>query len=217
MDVAGLIGLLKDSPPAKALTHGLRTGLKDMLAYGISGSARALYAASLVDSGYQVLIVTANSEEAKKINADLEAVFLPGRTAYFPAREIMPYEVYAHSNELQNQRLAVLKRLAIGELDCVVTPVGALSASIVPADILSKAMLHFENEHSLDLNSLSEQLVSRGFERVDRVENAAQFSIRGGIVDIYPVDEKPVRIELLGKRLILLDILILQLNGRRKG
>ncbi len=196
--ISGLVNLFKESQPVITLNLGLRSGKKYQLGYGISGSARALFAASLQEAGYQVLVVTANSEEAKKIYSDLENIGLPGKAAYFPAREIIPYEVYAHSNELQNQRLAVMKGLALGEIGCVVAPVSALSVSLVPFKIFSQSLKVLKQGGQLEPGHMAEWLVSRGFERVDRVENAGQFSVRGGITDIYPVAGEPVRLEFFG-------------------
>ncbi|MBO8170057.1 MAG: transcription-repair coupling factor [Thermoanaerobacteraceae bacterium] len=196
----GLIDFFTNTEASKKLISGLQRGEKDQLGYGISGSGKALFAASLIEQGYRVLVVTANGEEAKKIYSDLETLLTETRVGYFPAREIMPYEVYAHSNELQNQRLGVMKRLVLGELACVVAPVGALLVSLVPHEVFAQSLLTLQQGDTLELDQVTEWLVEQGYERVDRVENAGQFSVRGGILDVYPVDEQqPVRVEFWGE------------------
>ena len=197
----GLTKIFSESEPTQLLLNGLEQGKNIQLGYGMGGSSKVLMAASLLEKGYKLILVTANGEEAKKVYSDLE-VLLPGlNVGYFPAREIMPYEVYAHSNELQNQRLAIMKELVSEQLQCVVAPISSLLVSLVPKQVFQQAIKTIEQHDRLELDELVNWLVDQGYERVDKVENVAQFCVRGGIVDIYPVAEQPVRVEFFGEEI----------------
>ena len=70
---------------------------------------------------------------------------------------------------------------------------------LVPLEEIKKQILYFRNDSELDVNQLRAQLVSMGYELVGQVEMPGQFSVRGGIIDIYCLtEENPWRIELWG-------------------
>ena len=70
---------------------------------------------------------------------------------------------------------------------------------LVPLEKIEKQLIHFRNDSTLDMDKLTAALVHMGYERVGQVEMPGQFSIRGGIIDIYSLtEENPWRIELWG-------------------
>ena len=68
---------------------------------------------------------------------------------------------------------------------------------LMPLEKIKSSLLHFKSDSVIDLDQLKADLVDLGYERVGQVELPGQFSVRGGIIDIYPLtEENPWRIEL---------------------
>lgn len=81
----------------------------------------------------------------------------------------------------------------------VVTSIDGCMDYLQPLDKIEKQLIHFRNDSTLDMDKLKDALVHMGYERVGQVEMPGQFSVRGGIVDIYSLtEENPWRIELWG-------------------
>ena len=100
--------------------------------------------------------------------------------------------------EIQRQRLQVLASLAQGKTTVVVCPIEALAKNLLPPDLFKKAIRNIHVGQVVDLSEFMEYLVQYGYERVEQVEGPGQFSIRGGIIDIYSVlYEHPLRLEFL--------------------
>lgn len=81
----------------------------------------------------------------------------------------------------------------------VVTSIDGCMDYLAPLEKIEKQLIHFRNDSTLDMDKLTAALVHMGYERVGQVEMPGQFSIRGGIIDIYSLtEENPWRIELWG-------------------
>lgn len=199
--VKGLLFPLEESGEMKALKQGVVRG-QQQLVYGVAGSQiNYLIAGLQADRTCPLLIITASALQARRTIADLETL-LPGREVlYFPAAEILPYEVFAQSKEITAQRLRVLAALA-GDVvpaeaaPVVVAPVDALSRLLLPAAEFKARCLNIRVGGVLEPGKLAAELSELGYERVDQAEAWGQFSIRGGIVDVFPLDcEDGIRLE----------------------
>lgn len=144
----------------------------------------------------KILYITYNEIQARRAFEDF-SLFLGEDVLYFPSKEIMLYNVEARSNDFVYQRVKSLLKCVQGAYKCIVMPVEALVQLISPADLFTSGIFTFETGKQVDLESLISKLVLYGYERVDIVEGKAQFAIRGGIIDIFAVNnEQPLRIEL---------------------
>ena len=121
------------------------------------------------------------------------------RAAYFPSREYC-FSNIASSHDYEGERLNVLSSLtgivpddARAEVICTT----ALQVTLSPEELRETCSTGSYDE-PLDTSSLAEKLTDAGYTRVELVESAGQFAIRGGIVDICPPSSSPVRIELFG-------------------
>ncbi len=124
------------------------------------------------------------------------------RAAYFPSREYC-FSNIASSHDYEGERLNVLSSLtgivpddARAEVICT-TAEAALQVTLSPEELREKC-IKVSYDEPLDTSSLAEKLTDAGYTRVELVESAGQFAIRGGIVDICPPSSSPVRIELFG-------------------
>ncbi|MHB8945303.1 MAG: transcription-repair coupling factor [Bacillota bacterium] len=189
----------------KRVTDALRAGAHEQLVYGLTGSSKAYFLADLArEAGRALLVITGHLSAAGRIRDDLRTL-LPGREIdVFPAIEILPYQVVAHSPELFADRLRVLHRLSSaargGSEDgapLVIAPVGAILPRLMPRSRFTALGLDLRWGERLDLDRLAEKLAGMAYERVDMVEGKGQFSIRGGIVDLFsPTADQPWRVEL---------------------
>lgn len=166
--------------------------------YGVSDSQKALLVSGVFRKTHKPLIViTHDSLEAKKIHDDLCFFLSPDKVMLFPEFEVIPYNVAAHSMELTAKRLACIEKIILGEDVIIVAPIKALLTKMIPPEVFKSYIIDITVGNRIDLNEFINKIVVMGFERVDMIEGKGQFSIRGGIIDIFPLTaESPYRIEL---------------------
>lgn len=141
------------------------------------------------------LVVTYDDTRAREIYEDFRN-FEPGVSLY-PARDLLFFNADIHGNLLTKQRMAVFRRLMEEKSGVVVTTFDGLMDHLLPLAFLQKQILEVGSGQTLDIAEWKEKLVELGYERVAQVDGMGQFSIRGGIIDVFPLTEElPVRIEL---------------------
>jgi transcription-repair coupling factor (superfamily II helicase) len=142
------------------------------------------------------LFVTYNEMQARRAFEDF-SLFLGDDVLYFPPKETMLYNVEARSNDLIYQRVRTLLRCIQGDYKILVLPAEALIQMISPMEIFRNGIIEFRTGMQINLEELTSKLVLYGYERVEMVEGKAQFAIRGGIIDVFAINnEQPLRIEL---------------------
>jgi len=144
------------------------------------------------------VIITSTEKRAKEIVDDLK--FFEGDCVYFyPAKDLIFYSADVHSNDITRARMTVIERLLKREPVTLVMSIEALVDPLIPIEFVRENYLEYKPGMSIDLKNLMKQLVYMGYERVDLAESRGQFAVRGGLIDIYPVDKTEiVRIELWG-------------------
>ena len=143
------------------------------------------------------LILSEDERSAKQIYEDYR--FYDRDVLYYPARDLLFFQADIHGNLIIRQRMQVIKALLTREEVTVVTSVDGCMDFLGSLENIKNQLIHFRNDSALDLDKLKDSLVQMGYERVGQVEMPGQFSIRGGIVDIYALtEENPWRIELWG-------------------
>lgn len=188
---------LKNLPSYEQLISEISKGSSPIALHGLSEENIAHISYALNQHlERQVFIITYDELRAKKISEDLD-FFSKGNSELFPSKEVVFYDVDAYSHETSNHRVRVMDRLAQGENIVVVSSVHAIMNRIISKDVLKKYTIDINQGQIIDLNQLSKIFVIQGYERVDMVEGVGQFSIRGGIIDLFPVNsQNPFRIEL---------------------
>lgn len=145
------------------------------------------------------LFIASDKEEAAYLLNTLENLFDKKPIRFFPDsfRRPMYFEVLHSTNSLQRTETVnkIASSKAAGEI--LVTYPEALFEKVVAPEVLFKEKIDIEVDSEMDVDFIIEVLVEYGFERVDFVYEPGQFSIRGGIVDIFSYgNEYPYRIEL---------------------
>ncbi len=165
------------------------------LATGVADAAKAHLAACLREETKRPLLFLTYSElRAKEILEDLH--FLTGDATYYPAKDILFYSADVHSMETNRRRFLILERLLAGEAPVIVASMEALLDKYPPKEIFSAFRLTLRTGETVVLAALLKRLVDMGYERTEPVESPGQFSLRGGILDIWSLTaEDAVRVE----------------------
>jgi len=166
---------------------------------GLHGSSDAVVLAALSKNLTHRLFVVLNDDvaSAERWLADLTTLVEPETVAFYPPRESFG-EAEAHA-EVAGERVETLERIGRGDLRIVVTTSRALLERTQLPRALASARLELHKGDTRRLEDLASHLEKIGFERVPMVEDVAQFSVRGGIFDIYSFGmAEPVRLEFWG-------------------
>lgn len=141
----------------------------------------------------KTLVITYSDQEAKQLLFDLE--FYTKNVHLFPAKEYMFFEIDAYNRHSENLRLeALINMEEMGGI--TVTSLEALLQYTISPKALKENILHIELGDTFDPEELSEKLVKMGYVREEEVSGKGQFSLRGGILDVFsPQEENPIRIE----------------------
>lgn len=168
---------------------------------GFVGSALSFSIASVSQQmGGVHLVICEDRDAAAYMQNDLDAI-LNGRTSvhYYPYSFKAPYEVEATENANIAMRAEVLNALENKDRLVIVTPAIALAEHVVSRKEFNTHAVTLKIGQKHDLDIINDHLVELEFEKVDYVYEPGQFSIRGGIVDIFSfVNENPYRVELFG-------------------
>ncbi|MGE5561126.1 MAG: transcription-repair coupling factor [Chloroflexota bacterium] len=196
----GLLSLWLEAQEFGAVAANLRSGMREQLVYGLSGSETTYYMAALQQlTNRPLLVLTPSLSQAERTAEDLRSWLGSDNVHVFPPLEVMPYEVIAASPELAAQRLAALVALTNSPRPIVVAPVGAALRQLVPPEEFWLPTFTLKYGQRVELEDVIARLAVMGYDRVDMVEGRGQFSIRGGILDVFPLGGvQPFRIEFFG-------------------
>ncbi len=168
---------------------------------GLNGSSLSFLLQSLyLQSGKSIVLIASDKEKAAYLLNDLESLLPKEKVVFFPESYKIPYHIEKTSNANIQERAEVLNLLSKEHFKgLVVTYPQALSEKVSLKKQLHKNTLQIRKGEKLSLEFISEFLMTCNFEHVDFVYEPGQFSIRGGIIDVYSfANEQPYRIELFG-------------------
>ena len=141
------------------------------------------------------LVVTYEETRAREIYDDFRC--FGDRVWLYPAKDLLFYSADIHGNLMTRQRIQVFRHLVEDDGGVVITTVDGLMDHLLPLSVLTDHVLFAEQGQTLDVEEWKKKLVELGYERMAQVDGMGQFSIRGGIIDIFPLTEElPFRIEL---------------------
>lgn len=148
------------------------------------------------DFPYRV-VATYSDKRARELYEDFS--FYTKDVLYFPAKDFIFFQADIHSNKVTRERIAVYRRILEAEPVTIITTFDAFMAPCMPLGVMEKNVIMLDGDSVVDEKALAAKLVRMGYERVPQVEAGGQFSIRGGIIDVFDLtEENPYRIELWG-------------------
>ena len=178
----------------KQLKKALEEGKTPVLAVGLAAIHKANLAAAFgADLKRPVLVLTDDDNAANRFAADLRG-FSEREVVVLPSRELVMADVAGVSRGYEQARLASLAALPGAAF--AVASVQAAAQRTMPPELLRSSVVTLTAGESAPLDELTCGLVSAGYERCAQVEGAGQFSVRGGILDIFPPQSaNPYRVE----------------------
>ena len=193
--------LLHDLPEFRRYFAGLDSGGSPAAFSGLSHVHRTALAAFVRQETEAPVVLVCDDEEAvRRYERDLTALLGEGlRIASLPARVFVFYNADTASRQWEHRRLSVLSALQQGEVDVLLCTVDALQARTLPPATLSAASRTLSATGSYDMNELAEFLAAIGYTRAEQVDGVGQFTLRGGILDVFsPAHTHPIRMEFFG-------------------
>ncbi|WP_128661160.1 transcription-repair coupling factor [Paenibacillus sp. 598K] len=174
----------------QTVLSGINRGMREQMISGLAGSSRQILAAALMQELQRpMLIVTHNMFAAQKIAEDLQECLSPEQVMLYPANELVAAEAAISSPETLAQRIDVLVRLSAGFRGIVVVPFSGVRRYLPTKETIAEARIPLAVGESVPMETFLSRMVELGYERVDRVESKGEMSVRGGIVDFFPLTE----------------------------
>jgi transcription-repair coupling factor (superfamily II helicase) len=203
MPLSGILKLAESSEGFSKIKNALAQGEKVIPISGLAGSGKALLLAHLKKNfDIPFLVITSKPDEALKIYDDLVSFLGQEIIRLFPAWEILPFEMKIPDAEVIGRRIETLYDLASQKNILTVSTVrSCLEKTMLPEELKKKA-IRLKVGESTDIEYLSQQLFDLGFKRFPQVEEVGSYSIKGGIVDVFPYSySDPIRIEFFGDQI----------------
>lgn len=191
------ISPLQNSKEYKDVINNIENNKSALLVNGLLQAQKSNIAYSIFsDLKKQILYVANTDLEAKKVYEDL-CFYMKDKVNYLSSQDIYFYHLDAKDRNEEAKKLKVLLKMISRENTIIVTSAEAILRKYIPKDILKENIFTYKIGDVVDLDELSKKLVSLGYERVSKIEGFGQFSVRGGIIDIFSLEyDTPIRIEL---------------------
>ncbi len=173
-------------------------GYTPLAVTGVAGIHKA-HIAKTLSADTSVLMVCSDEAAAVKAAQDINTLASERIACVFPEKEFAFAPMEGASSEYVNRRIEALSLIFTGECRVLCCSAAAACQATIPPDVLEEYSFKLSVGGELDTSELVERLTAAGYTRCEMVEGQAQFSVRGSVIDIFPVsDTEPVRIELWG-------------------
>ncbi len=184
----------------------LKEGTGRIRVSGLTPTAKAMVLAQLQKAaGRPIILVVADNKAAEELLptvrgfCELLGGVDPESVVLLPARDVLPFQNLSPHPEIQEERGVALWKIATGAASIVVTPVAASALRLHSAEYYADLARPVRRGETLDVDSLLAHLNTVGYAQVDVVEMPGEYTLRGGILDVYPPEaERPLRIEFFG-------------------
>lgn len=190
--------VIKNHPSFREMMTAIERGNTPVSLSGVSQVHKAhTIMAAAAELRSPVLVMTEDEPSARRLIDDITG--MGGEALLFPAKELTLVRAEGVSREYEYGRIKALSALLTGEPVIICGGAESFMQRTVPPEVLSSAIFSLKQGEEIDQKDLSARLIKAGYTRCDRVDGASQFSVRGAICDIFPVQsDYPVRIEFWG-------------------
>ena len=198
MRLKGVLQPLRENSTFNEIISSIKEKKYPININGLSDSGKSYSIFGIYENiNSPMIILTNNDMEAKNLYEDLS--FYTNDIYYFPAKEVVFYNIDAISGDLRWARLKVIKEILNNTNKIIVTSIDTLTSVYTPIDLFEEYNITIKIDDEVDFKDLSRKLLECGYERVESVEGKGEFSLRGGILDVFPpISTYPYRIELFG-------------------
>ena len=183
------------SLPHFALPADIRAGARLDLRFPVSADAMAL--AKLAGNGRVLAVVTASAADAQRLLEEIPWFAPSLRVRLLPDWETLPYDHFSPHHDLVSERLATLWSALQGELDILLVPASTAICRLTPPAFLAAYTFAFRKGEKLDAGKFRAQVTLAGYSHVTQVVSPGEYSIRGGLIDLFPMGSAlPYRLDL---------------------
>ncbi len=184
---------------------------------GVYNIHKAQLALSLSRLGC-VCLICDDEPAARRFVSDINELAGCEKACLFPSKEISFAQFEGISHEYEQQRLAALSKIQSKKCSVLVATAEAALQACIPPQELARYSFEITRGEIISVDNLCRRLIDAGYTRCDQTEGAAQFSVRGGIIDIFPVNySQPIRIELWGDECDSISYFDVQSQRRTEG
>lgn len=162
-----------------------------------TGTSLGYLLSKLKISEQKILLLCQNDNEAKSLEEELNFFGIP--THPFPSLGLVPYSKMPPQPESLGQRMATLYSLLKGSGGVYICSLLSFIEPVMPIFVLRDSYIYILEGEEVDYNGLITSLIELGYEKVENVETIGEFSVKGGVVDLFsPAHSFPVRLEFFG-------------------
>ena len=163
----------------------------------LQGSSDALALAQLAGQKRPLIILTETALDAQRLHDEIP-YFAPDLSVHLlPDWETLPYDQFSPHQDLISERLATLYQISQNACDVAIIPATTALYRLPPREFLAAHTFFLKQGTQLDLDALRGQLTLAGYTHVTQVISPGEYSVRGGIVDLFPMGSPlPYRIDL---------------------
>ncbi len=190
--------LFRELSGYRSICEAVERKISPVSVTGLSHIHRANLVYALSDDKVNILI-SGTEAEARKLCDDINMMSGSETAVLFPSKELIFTPVDTANHEYEYMRLSALTKIVRGKSNVICAGIEAVMQPVIPPEKLISSIVGLKQGQEIDIQEFSALLAENGYQRCDKVEGASQFSVRGSIIDIFPVQaERPVRIELWG-------------------
>ncbi len=162
-----------------------------------AGSADALAITRLAHPGKMLAVITASPLEAQRLAEEIGWFAPVLRVHLLPDWETLPYDHFSPHQDLVSERLATLFAVTQGQCDVLIVAASTAATRLAPPAFLAAHTFFMKQKDRLDLDKFRAQMTLAGYQHVTQVVAPGEYSVRGGLVDLFPMGTQlPYRIEL---------------------
>ena len=164
----------------------------------LPGAALSLAIAEAASAAKRfTLLLTADSESAERLEQELKFFAPELPVLHFPDWETLPYDLFSPHQDIISQRIASLYRLPELVHGVLVVPITTALHRLAPTSFLLGSSLVLDVGQKLDVDAMRTRLEASGYRYVDTVYEHGEFTVRGALIDLFPMGSKlPYRIDL---------------------
>ncbi|OGH96680.1 MAG: transcription-repair coupling factor [Candidatus Melainabacteria bacterium GWF2_32_7] len=165
---------------------------------GFTNSAKRFFASYIINTlNRPILIITPDITTALKYNLDIQTL-TNKKVNYLPNQEASPYELVYSDAAITKQQLNILESFKNDNSDVIITSAKSLLNAYLSRKEIEINSIKLERQQNIDPSLIIKKLIDIGYNRVNMAIDPGEFSLRGDILDVYPISEDPVRIEFFG-------------------
>ncbi len=190
--------LLISSPEYKNISINVNKNRFPFGVLGLPPTPKAFLIHTLCEEQkHGVVVLVPDEASGEKLCTDLRA--LGTECVVYPARDFGYHSVESSGSEYEQKRIGALSKMLSGECDVLILSAEAAMQRTIPKEELVKRTFSLSAGTEITTDEIRKKLIDCGYSAADMVEGAGQFSLRGGILDIFPPNSfNPVRIEFWG-------------------